>query len=417
MLLFFMMLVIPTQFTMFKIILLIIVLTAFALKNILNKNDFMINKMILNWTLVLTIVGGLYVIYGLFNGNPGALNMATIHVVYPWLFLALIHLVDTRTIIESIYKIIIYFTLIISLYGLFYVLSTMGVLNIPFFDEIRVGQNISIVGSDISFSYPSLGTLMFTLPFVFSLLCFGVFSGSRRTFTWVVFILGAMVVFLSGRRALLLTVMLAPFVLLVFSIFLKNKYTKIIIKNIIVTFGIVIGISLGAILFLNFYLDFNFSIFLDSFLQGFNFSQADFYSDAYLRKLQFEVLLSEWMNRPFVGHGLGAASNQIVRSYIYPWSYELQYVSYLYNLGLIGMLIFGSSIAWVIVKGLQIAIKNADSSNIILPVLTGLTCFLFANATNPYLSKFDFMWTLFLPIAIINYYLNLNEAKFKEETS
>ena len=34
--------------------------------------------------------------------------------------------------------------------------------------------------------------------------------------------------------------------------------------------------------------------------------------------------------------------------------------------------------------------------------LVGTTCFLIASASNPYLEKFDFLWVLFFPVAIIH---------------
>lgn len=40
-----------------------------------------------------------------------------------------------------------------------------------------------------------------------------------------------------------------------------------------------------------------------------------------------------------------------------------------------------------------------------VPVLAGTTCFLIANATNPYLQTFGHLWTIFLPIALINLWL------------
>jgi hypothetical protein len=46
-----------------------------------------------------------------------------------------------------------------------------------------------------------------------------------------------------------------------------------------------------------------------------------------------------------------------------------------------------------------------------LPVLAGMTCFLIANATNPYLGKFDCLWVIFLPIALINYGLLNSNAR------
>lgn len=41
----------------------------------------------------------------------------------------------------------------------------------------------------------------------------------------------------------------------------------------------------------------------------------------------------------------------------------------------------------------------------ILPVLVGTACFLIANTTNPYLAKFDYIWVVFLPVALINIWL------------
>jgi len=34
--------------------------------------------------------------------------------------------------------------------------------------------------------------------------------------------------------------------------------------------------------------------------------------------------------------------------------------------------------------------------------LTGFMSFMIANATNPYLAKFDYMWVFFIPVAIMN---------------
>jgi hypothetical protein len=38
-----------------------------------------------------------------------------------------------------------------------------------------------------------------------------------------------------------------------------------------------------------------------------------------------------------------------------------------------------------------------------LATLVGFTCFLVGNATNPYLEKYDLMWVIFLPVALINH--------------
>jgi hypothetical protein len=53
---------------------------------------------------------------------------------------------------------------------------------------------------------------------------------------------------------------------------------------------------------------------------------------------------------------------------------------------------------------------GGDAGRIMLPLSVGLAAFLIANATNPYLLKFDFMWALFLPLALINRWLVERDA-------
>ena len=69
-------------------------------------------------------------------------------------------------------------------------------------------------------------------------------------------------------------------------------------------------------------------------------------------------------------------------------------------------------ILWIYLKGIQILKYNSDLSPYMLPLLVGLSCFLVANATNPYLQKYDYLWVIFLPIAIINLHY---QRKYKGE--
>ena len=44
-----------------------------------------------------------------------------------------------------------------------------------------------------------------------------------------------------------------------------------------------------------------------------------------------------------------------------------------------------------------------------LSVLVGTVSFLIANGADPYLEKYDYMWVVFLPVAIINIWLCTRE--------
>jgi hypothetical protein len=49
--------------------------------------------------------------------------------------------------------------------------------------------------------------------------------------------------------------------------------------------------------------------------------------------------------------------------------------------------------------------------------LTGMTTFLIANATNPYLEKFDCLWTVFLPLAVVNVSLLKENSRLLPQTA
>ena len=46
--------------------------------------------------------------------------------------------------------------------------------------------------------------------------------------------------------------------------------------------------------------------------------------------------------------------------------------------------------------------ERPDTAALLVPAMTGLLCFLIASATNPYLARFDAIWIVFWPLAIVN---------------
>jgi hypothetical protein len=66
------------------------------------------------------------------------------------------------------------------------------------------------------------------------------------------------------------------------------------------------------------------------------------------------------------------------------------------------MLLYGLGVTWIYVQGLRIVRRGTSLAPLMVATLTGTTTFLIANATNPYLEKFDCLWTVFLPLALIN---------------
>jgi hypothetical protein len=58
-----------------------------------------------------------------------------------------------------------------------------------------------------------------------------------------------------------------------------------------------------------------------------------------LRNLQFSALMDLFFASPFIGHGLGAYSDNLIRSIVSPYSYEQQLVSFLPKFGVLGNLV------------------------------------------------------------------------------
>jgi O-antigen ligase len=139
-------------------------------------------------------------------------------------------------------------------------------------------------------------------------------------------------------------------------------------------------------------------------LAGFDFGDSSNLS-ASARAEQFYALLHGWMDNPLIGSGHGAAAQGSVRSEEQAWAYELSYLALLFQIGLIGSLIYLSALLWTFIKSIRVVRTIPKSAAMILPPLVGLTCLLIANATNPYLAKFDYLWTIFLPVGILNAYL------------
>ena len=158
----------------------------------------------------------------------------------------------------------------------------------------------------------------------------------------------------------------------------------------------------GLFLYFHYAADLGIIAIVDNFIEGFDFSGA--YS-ASLRAEQFFTLYNGWQQTPLFGTGHGASALGPLRSAEMPWAYELSYAALLFHTGIIGFLIYSSGVIYIFWMGLKIIRSGHWLGIYMLPVLVGTTCFLIANATNPYLEKFDYIWVIFLPVALINIWL------------
>lgn len=401
--LFFLMLFVPTTYQPIKAVLLLPVVGLILFEMFWNRRIKLHSTVVL-WTLVMTLTGIAFVLYGLIRGAPGALRVSTVYVMWPILYTLFVAASAKIEIISTLFKMMVGATIIISLYSMTYILNAAGWLPSFLYIEVDQAQRIGFYSGWVQFHMQSMTTLLFMVPFLFAALLAWPKDKQppvSRVWLWVGFILGLAIVLLSGRRALWLVVAAAPFITLIFRQLLPGALRLATRK---VARRVMLGIA-ATVLCLYGYLQFVYGFDIASVIthisEGFEFSSTTNESPM-VRQQQFFALVDDWAESPLVGMGLGAVSSGNIRNEEQPWVYELTYLALLFHTGIVGFAIYLSGILWIYWTGLQMIRSGHKLGQYILPVFVGMTCFLIANGTNPYLETYDYIWVIFLPVALIN---------------
>ena len=404
-LLFFSMLFLPTAYQSIKAVLLAIVLAMIFVGITLNDGKLNLHWAILFWTLLIVMVGSGFMLLGAVKSAPGALRVGTVYVLWPLVYTVLLSSLTNWRVIDGIFRVLVFSTIAIALYSFSYLLNVTGWL--PDFLYIRLdqGQAIGWYNGFVEYNLYSISSLLFLLPFLVAAVLTwpkGRSMPVSRFWLWVALLLSLMAAIMSGRRSVWMIIIIAPFITLLFWMFLSRSDRSVNRKRFKrVGLGLVFMIIL-LFLYLKSLVGLDIMAIVNNFLTGFAFGRD---ISATARSEQFFALIKEWANMPLFGAGHGASVSGSIRSAEYPWAYELSYIALLFHTGLVGFFLYASSVIWIFWIGLKI-IKSRDRLKFyILPVLVGTSCFLIGNATNPYLEKFDCMWVIFLPVALINYWL------------
>lgn len=380
--------VFPVALTNFKIIILIFsFFLCFLLVIFLN---FKLNAKLIVCALFYSFLGLVYSIYGEILGNPGAFRVITVMVIYPLLFsfLAVSYSRGDEVNINNIFFISAVVLIVVNLIYIFSVKYFPGggyenLINNLWGDEAIVDS-----GNDdyFKFTTPNISSLCFLLSY-FIVLFFEIGGGKRKLNILFLIFAMLMLMLLSGRRALFVVSILGP----LFAYALVRSPSHII-KNIfkIKSFLLISLLLGGVIVFVaaSGYKDY----FYETLVNIFNFETNESNIE---RRLQFQALWDGFLHNPIFGAGAGASANYI-RSESQPWAYELTYMAFLFQYGIVGLSLYLISILFLIFKMRLLAMNNIY----IFSVLSGFISFMLANATNPYLAKFDYMWVIFIPVVI-----------------
>ena len=395
---FFLMLVMPKIYQVERGILLAILLIG-GLVYVIHER-WRLNNTILFWGFITITASMIFIYIGVINDTPGALRVSTVYVLWPVVYIFFMGIVNRPVQLFSFLKVIVVSAITVSIMAIMLVADNVFGLNLGVLSFLdKQGAALGLYDGIIEYRLFNMSTIIYALPFLLGVLfifpALPPFKGRWRTLTWVAIALSIVVLFISGRRAFLLIALLSPFV--VWGLLLMANFQLHILKWMII--GGIFGVTLMIVIITILNIDIN--LLWESFISAFDYEDGT--SSISARKEQFISLINGWTSAPILGAGHGAAA-EVVRNPNQAWAYELSYVALLFQTGLVGILIYSSAIVWIFVKGIFMMRRIPESAGLLIPTLSGLFCFLIVNATNPYLGSFDYLWVVFLPIAILNAY-------------
>lgn len=350
-----------------------------------------VNRITLTMAGFYSMMGIAWSLYGVTKGNIGAINMLTVTAVYPILFfiLGLIYVSGDE---EKLDKFFIYISWFIVTIDLLYILNAvLFKTELFYFIEMLYSSEVATVdnGSNyFKFTLPNVSSIIFLIPYIMLSLIYNKFSLNKSLLLLLLFTTAL----LSGRRALLVTAIIAPVIVYCIFLFLvkgNSKPGKLV--------AIVILIFLSSFVFYLAWPDY-----FDERIDGiFDFSNNNSNLE---RQLQFHSLWHDIEISPFFGSGAGAISGYL-RSDSQPWAYELSYIANIFHYGFVGFSFYLLGVLFIIVSLISaISIKRKPCFE--LYYFGGFIGFMIANATNPYLMKFDYMWVIFIPVAMMSKWLH-----------
>lgn len=390
------MLFFPTIYVPIKFTILFIILV-WVSKEYLTTYKLAMDYKIFTYSCANIVSCVFFTIWGVMNNTPGALRTTTVYIIYPIIYTYIIASNIKGVTFQKMLIAIVITGLLIGLYCIYSILYFIDIIPAGLYFELPLDQAMGIYDGFFEFRIYSLSSLIFIVPLLIGILFYydkNVINVSKRLIQFTLLI-DMIVVLLSARKGLYVATLFSFPIIFV----LKNdKASKFKWEVIISVIFLIIFIQLVSL-----FLEIDYSRYIDDFKAGFEFDNTGNES-AYVRTQQFNALINGWKESPWLGRGIGASAS-FQSSYEQPWAYELTYLALLFQIGIIGMMIITYSYLKILIINYINIKKNSDYlTPVIAPFFIATICFLIANATNPYLAKFDYLWIMFLPIATANYY-------------
>lgn len=368
----------PGQFSEFKTgISFILVLTG-TWKII--RTGIIPNFKIIGFLIIFEILASLSIWYGELNGFILS-DIKSVFLIRPIIILLIISNFDIRSDKKIFFRIIDLTAIVLVLYNFVYVMGALGVFPQLLFWELDNGNVTNTSTTFIAARLTNQSALTFFLPYLAVRL-----EGHHQKFDffWIVFVLGTIASLLSGRRIVqIVAIAVVVYVVGRVNSFSIDSFVKVILRVIALsTLILILGSFLSSLIGIQ-----------NIFVTIYKTIADAFSSDAassIIRSTQSRYLLNGWSEHPFFGQGLNSYTEEYIRSYNSPWSYEYVYYAFLYQVGIVGV-----TFLLTIVIGIAIPIAYNRSDNTSKSILFGFIFFLIAAATNPMFTNM-WIWTIML---------------------
>lgn len=361
-----------------------------------------INRDVLILFIINILISFFFFLLGFINEGPGAIRTTTVYLLWPLLYLYFIFVSRSDLFIKKINSIIILGGIISSILIMLFIYSTFFPFPISL-DHLK--ENLDFKSNFLYDGFSqvhsaNLTTVFYVVPFMLSIMMLPskYKLNINKSVLFISFITCFFLIILSGRRAFWIVLIISPLIVYFYFILVGIKFNYKFILLLATIF--ILSIIIYSIY------NFNLDVVKSQFSSLFEFDDPNSGVGAsnYIRKIQYQELIISWKESPIFGKGFGTVAGTNIRDENQTWAYELSYIALLFHTGIFGIIIYTSSVFWILISSIKIMKKVTESIIVLLPLNIGLICFLLINASNPYLEKFDFLWVLFLPVYVINYF-------------
>lgn len=373
----------PRSFTEVKFVLLVFFFL-FNSATVCASSKIIVKKRLFKFYFFLGLAGCLWSIIGVINEGyiEGIVDSFRLYVIWSIVFIVIFDFLRINGDIRIIHKAIAVsgvMIAIVNFVGLYDQAAGIGIIS----ESLRKELDLFIGFREgyVQITSHNIGSLFIVIPYLLTLELRSDAREYSSTLTRISLALCVAVAVLSGRRALWLSILMVPAIIIFYSYFTSSfRLIKRNVRKLLVLYfvGCIVASSAPFLMSIN-AVDIKVLQHISS-----AFSSED------ERMIQKGFLFDAFTKHPVVGAGFGAYGGY-TRSLDRPWIYELTYHQMLFNFGLLGVLYHLLLFALFFYYVTRIIRRKTEGSAIPFAMMVSLVTLLIGAYSNPYLGSFDFL--------------------------